>query len=81
MSAETISLINALCTLFLVLITLHYARSTHRMLQEMNRQAKIQAISAELTALNSGAASRSGSASSTRAKILIETLHAIIEEK
>jgi hypothetical protein len=50
------------------------------MLREMKRQARIHAISAELSVLNLGQASRSGSASSERASKLIEELHLLVEE-
>jgi hypothetical protein len=81
MSADQmLSLITALSTVVLAIITWHYARSTHRMLQGMKRQAKIQAITAEITVLNNGQASRSGSASSERVKQLIAELHLLAEE-
>lgn len=76
---QIISFLSAMSTLVLVFITWHYARSTHKMLREMRQQARIQAISAELSVLNLGQASRSGSASSERAKALIEELHTIAE--
>ncbi len=81
MNAEQIlSLITAISTVVLSVITYHYARSTHRMLREMKRQARIQAISAELSVLNLGQASRSGSASSERTKKLIEELYSVQKE-
>lgn len=81
MSGEHIlSLVTALSTVVLAFITWHYARSTYRMLREMKRQARIHAISAELSVLNLGQASRSGSASSERASKLIEELHLLVEE-
>lgn len=81
MSAEQIlSLVTAVSTVVLAAITWHYARSTHRMLRAMKGQARIQAISAELSALNLGQASRSGSASSERSKKLIEELQFLAKE-
>ena len=50
------------------------------MLREMKRQARIQAVSAELSVLNLGQASRSGSASSERTKKLIEELQSFQKE-
>jgi uncharacterized membrane-anchored protein len=81
MSAEQVlSLVTAASTVVLAFITWHYARSTHRMLREMKRQARIQAISAELSVLNLGQASRSGSASAERANKLIEELQLLVKE-
>jgi hypothetical protein len=77
---QMLSLITALSTAILAIITWNYARSTNRMLQEMKRQAKIQAITAEISVLNNGQASRSGSASSERIKVLIEEIHLLTEE-
>jgi uncharacterized membrane-anchored protein len=81
MNAEQIlSLITAISTVVLSVITWHYARGTHRMLRAMKRQARIQAISAELSVLNLGQASRSGSASAERANKLIEDLQLLVKE-
>ena len=79
-SAQILSLVTAISTIVLAVITWHYARSTHRMLRAMKRQARIQAISAELSVLNLGQVSRSGSASSERSNKLIEELHLLMEE-
>lgn len=80
MTVEQLSLITALSTVALVIITAYYAFSTHRMLRAMKRQSRIQAISAELSVLNQGQGSQSGSASSDRASKLIEELHHLSEE-
>lgn len=47
------------------------------MLQQMRVQARIQAINAELSVLNLGTGSRSGSASSLRVNDLLEELQAL----
>lgn len=82
MSVEQIaSFITAISTVVLSIITGYYAYSTHRILREMKRQGRIQAINAEMSVLNLGQASKSGSASSERVKKLLEELRMLVEEK
>jgi hypothetical protein len=79
-TALAISVISLISTVALVIITWHYARSTHRMLKQMRAQARIQAISAEIATLNKGSSSRSGSASSERVQTLLEELQSLSKE-
>jgi len=75
-----LSIITDLSMVVLAVTTWYYTRSRQRTLQWMKRQAKIQAITAEISVLNYGQAGRSGSASSERANRLIEELHFLTEE-
>ena len=73
----------ATSTVVLVGITVCYAWSTHGMLREMTRQGSIQAISAELSTLNSGGLSQSelGSKSTKRIEELIDELHVLTKKE
>lgn len=79
-TSQVLSIITDLIMVAIVVTTWHYTRSRQRTLQWMKRQAKIEAITAEISVLNSRHAGNSGSASTERANRLVQELYLLTAE-